>query len=140
MADATTSQTIQDGGRNLIMKFTNISDSTGQSAATLIDVSGLNTNPPTGASCSRIVIQRIWFSNVGMGWKLHWNASSNVFICQAPKDWADTWDFTDSSKDLSGIPNNAGSGVNGDLLITTNDHTSGDTYSIVFWALKHYSS
>ena len=140
MADATTSQTIQDGGRNLIMKFTNVSDGTGQSAATLVDGSGLNANPTTGAACSRIVLQRMWFSNVGMGFKLFWNASTNMFIAQAPKDWTDTWDFTSSSEDLSGIPNNAGSGINGDLLITTNDHTDGDTYSVVIWALKHYSS
>ena len=140
MADAVTSQTIEDGGKNLVMKFTNISDGTGESAVAKIDVSALDSNPSTGASCSRVVLQRIWFSNVGMGFSLYWNATSNMFICQAPKDWADTWDFTDSSITLPGIPNNAGSGVNGDLLITTNDHTSGDTYSIVIWALKHYSS
>jgi len=140
MADAVTSQTIEDGGKNLVMKFTNISDGTGESAVAKIDVSALDSNPSTGASCSRVVLQRIWFSNVGMGFSLYWNATSNMFICQAPKDWADTWDFTDSSITLPGIPNNAGSGVNGDLLLTTNDHTSGDTYSVIVWALKHYSS
>ena len=141
MADAVTSQTILDsGGRDLVMKFTNISDGTGESAVAKIDVSALNTEPSTGASCSRVVLQRIWFSNIGMGFKLYWNATTNMFICQAPKDWSDTWDFTDSSITLPGIPNNAGSGVNGDLLLTTNDHTSGDTYSVVVWALKHYSS
>ena len=140
MADAVTSQTIEDGGKNLVMKFTNISDGTGESAVAKIDVSALDSNPSTGASCSRVVLQRIWFSNVGMGFKLYWNATTNVFICQAPKDWTDTWDFTDSSITLPGIPNNAGGGVNGDLLLTTNDHTSGDTYSIIVWANKHYSS
>ena len=30
MADAVTSQTIEDGGKNLVMKFTNISDGTGE--------------------------------------------------------------------------------------------------------------
>jgi len=140
MADAVTSQTIEDGGKNLVMKFTNISDGTGESAVAKIDVSALNTEPSTGASCSRVVLQRIWFSNIGMGFKLYWNATTNMFICQAPKDWSDTWDFTDSSITLPGIPNNAGSGINGDLLLTTNDHTSGDTYSVVVWALKHYSS
>jgi len=63
-----------------------------------------------------------------------------VFICQAPKDWSDTWDFSESSQVLPGIPNNAGSGITGDLLLTTNDHTSGDTYSIVIWATKGYSN
>ena len=140
MADAVTSQTIEDGGKNLVMKFTNISDGTGESAVAKIDVSALNSEPSTGSSCSRVVLQRIWFSNIGMGFKLYWNATTNMFICQAPKDWSDTWDFTDSSITLPGIPNNAGSGINGDLLLTTNDHTSGDTYSVVVWALKHYSS
>jgi hypothetical protein len=140
MADAVTSQTIEDGGKNLVMKFTNISDGTGESAVAKIDVSAVDTEPSTGAACSRVTLQRIWFSNIGMGFKLHWKATSNMFICQAPKDWSDTWDFTDSSITLPGIPNNAGGGVNGDLLLTTNDHTSGDTYSVVVWALKHYSS
>ena len=39
---------------------------------------------------------------------------------------------------LPGIPNNAGSGVNGDLLLTTVGHSSGDAYSIVIWATKGY--
>ena len=138
MADAVTSQTIEDGGKNLIMKFTNISDGTGESAVAKVDVSALNSNPTTGAACSRVSIQRIWFSNIGMGFSLYWNATSNIFICQAPKDWSDTWDFSMGNEGKSGIPNNAGSGVNGDLLLTTNDHTSGDTYSIMIWAHKHY--
>jgi hypothetical protein len=141
MADAVTSQTILDnGGRDLVMKFTNISDGTGESNVAKIDVSALTSSAITGQSCNRVVIQRLWFSNVGMGWKLYWNADSNMFICQAPKDWTDTWDFTDSSQTLPGIPNNAGSGVDGDLLLTTNDHTSGDTYSIVIWATKGYTN
>jgi hypothetical protein len=141
MADAVTSQTILDnGGRDLVMKFTNISDGTGESNVAKIDVSALTSSAITGQSCNRVVIQRLWFSNVGMGWKLYWNADSNMFICQAPKDWTDTWDFTDSSQTLPGISNNAGTGVDGDLLLTTNDHTSGDTYSIVIWATKGYTN
>ena len=140
MADAVTSQTIlDDGGKNLIMKFTNISDGTGESAVAKIDVSALTKSAVTGQACSRVVLNKIWFSNVGMGFSLYWNASSNQFIMQAPKDWTDTWDFTQSSQNLPGIPNNAGTGINGDLLLTTNDHTSGDTYSIVIWANKGYA-
>ena len=140
MADAVTSQTIlDDGGKNLIMKFTNISDGTGESAVAKIDVSALTSSAITGQACNRVVLNKIWFSNVGMGFSLYWNATSNMFICQAPKDWTDTWDFTQSSQNLPGIPNNAGTGITGDLLLTTNDHTSGDTYSIVIWANKGYA-
>ena len=141
MADAVTSQTIlEDGGRDLVMKFTNISDGTGESAVAKIDVSGLTVSAITKQACNRVVIQKLWFSNIGMGFSLYWNATSNMFICQAPKDWSDTWDFSDSSQTLPGISNNAGGGVNGDLLLTTNDHSSGDTYSIVIWATKSYSN
>ena len=138
MADAITSQTIEDGGKNLIVKITNISDGTGESDVAKIDVSALNANPTTGVACSRVSIQRIWFSNVGMGFKLLWNASTNKFIFQAPADWPDTWDFSMGNEGKSGIPNNAGSGVNGDLLLTTVGHTDGDSYSVVIWAHKHY--
>ena len=39
MADAVTSQTIIDGERNCVMKFTNVSDGTGESAVAKVDVS-----------------------------------------------------------------------------------------------------
>jgi hypothetical protein len=138
MADAVTSQTIEDGGKNLIVKITNISDGTGESAVAKIDVSALNSNPTTGAACSRVSIQRVWFSNIGMGFKLFWKASSNQFIFEAPADFSDTWDFSMGNEGKSGIPNNAGTGVNGDLLLTTVNHTDGDTYSAIIWAHKHY--
>ena len=44
MADAVTSQTIVDGDKHVVMKFTNVSDGTGESAVTKVDVSGLATN------------------------------------------------------------------------------------------------
>lgn len=70
MADAVTSQTIVDGGKNLVLKITNISDGTGETEVAKVDVSALENDPITGNACSRIVLQRIWFSNVGMGFKL----------------------------------------------------------------------
>ena len=39
MADAVTTQTIIDGERNCVMKFTNVSDGTGESAVAKVDVS-----------------------------------------------------------------------------------------------------
>ena len=51
MADAVTSQTIIDGERNCVMKFTNVSDGSGESAVAKVDVSALATNS-RGVSCS----------------------------------------------------------------------------------------
>ena len=44
MADAVTTQVLEDGERLYIAKFTDISDGTGESAVLKIDVSTLNPN------------------------------------------------------------------------------------------------
>ena len=44
MADTVTSQTIQDGERRAVMRFTNVSDGTGESAVKKVDVSALAKN------------------------------------------------------------------------------------------------
>ena len=41
MADAVTSQTIIDGPKTAVLKFTNVSDGTGESAVKKVDVSAL---------------------------------------------------------------------------------------------------
>jgi hypothetical protein len=45
MADAVTSQTFIDGPKTVVMKFTNISDGTGESGVTKVDVSACNRCP-----------------------------------------------------------------------------------------------
>ena len=55
MADAVTSQTIQDGERKAVLKFTNASDGTGESAVKKVDVSALTSNS-AGLSCSAVTI------------------------------------------------------------------------------------
>ena len=39
---------------------------------------------------------------------------------------------------FGGIPNNAGSGITGDIDLTTVGHSSGDTYSIILVLNKTY--
>lgn len=58
MADAVTTQTIQDGPSTAIFRFTNVSDGTGESAVAKIDVSALSKDPMTGASCTGVTIQK----------------------------------------------------------------------------------
>ena len=126
MADAVTSQTIQDGERNCIMKFTNVSDGTGESAVAKVDVSALAANA-AGVSCSEVRVMRVSHAIVGMSVQLFLNASSNVLLIELAESSNGHMDF----KDFGGIPNNAGSGKNGDILFTTKGHSSGDTYSII---------
>jgi len=134
MADAVTSQTIIDGERNCVMKFTNVSDGTGESAVAKVDVSALASNS-VGTACSEVRVMRISHAIVGMSVQLFLNATSNVLLVELAESSNGHMDF----KDFGGLPNNAGSGKNGDILFTTKGHSSGDTYSIVLEMVKVYS-
>ena len=134
MADAVTTQTIIDGERNCVMKFTNVSDGSGESAVAKVDVSALAANA-NGTACSEVRIMRVSHAIVGMSVQLFFNASTNVLAMELAESSNGHMDF----KDFGGIPNNAGSGKNGDILFTTKGHSSGDTYSITLEMAKVYS-
>ena len=133
MADAVTTQTIIDGERNCVMKFTNVSDGSGESAVAKVDVSALAANA-NGTACSEVRIMRVSHAIVGMSVQLFFNASTNVLAMELAESSNGHMDF----KDFGGIPNNAGSGKNGDILFTTKVHSSGDTYSITLEMTKVY--
>ena len=78
MADAVATQTIQDDGNTAIFRFSNVSDGSGESAVTKIDVSALAVDPMTGAACTKVSIQKIYYSTIGMGVKIFFDASSDV--------------------------------------------------------------
>ena len=134
MADAVTSQTIIDGERNCVMKFTNVSDGTGESAVAKVDVSALAANA-AGVSCSEVRVMRISHAIVGMSVQVFLDASSNVLLMELAESSNGHMDF----RDFGGLPNNAGSRKNGDILFTTKGHSSGDTYSITLEMVKVYS-
>ena len=134
MADAVTSQTIIDGERNCVMKFTNVSDGTGESAVAKVDVSALASNS-AGIACSEVRVMRVSHAIVGMSVQLFLDATSNVLLMELAESSNGHMDF----KDFGGLPNNAGSGKTGDILFTTKGHSSGDTYSIVLEMVKVYS-
>jgi len=134
MADTVTSQTIEDGPRTAIFAFTNVSDGTGASAVTKIHVSSLSKDPASDASCTRAQIECIWYSTIGMGVEILFDATTDVLAWELPADYSDSLDFSE----FVGIPNNAGSGKTGDINFTTVGHTSGDSYSIVMKVKKSY--
>jgi|TARA_R100001143_G_C3290153_1_gene100806 hypothetical protein len=134
MADAVTSQTIADGERNAVMKFTNVSDGTGESAVVKVDVSALASNN-RGVACSEVRIMQVRFALVGMSVQLFFDATANVLAFELAESSNGNLEFDE----FGGIPNNSGSGKTGDILFTTIGHTSGDTYMIVLEMVKVYS-
>ena len=135
MADAVTSQTILDGERLFIAKFTNISDSTGETGVIKIDVSTLNPNA-FGLACNGVKINKIWATTHGMEVRILFDATADTFAWMIPQNTNYLMDFSM----FGGIPSNAGAGVTGDVLFTTLDASNGDMYSIVMECIKTYAS
>ena len=133
MADTVTSQTIQDGEKVAVLKFTNEYDGTGESSVKKVDVSALTTNS-AGESCTSVSISRIYWATRGMAVDIEFDATTNVIAIPLPAD-----STGDEYYDIfTGIPNNAGSGVTGDIDFTTVGHSSGDAYSIILVLNKNY--
>ena len=133
MADAVTSQTIQDGERKAVLKFTNISDGTGEAAVKKIDVSALSANS-AGAACTEVAVAKIWWQCVGMGVELLNDADADTLIIGLSPDSNGYHDYSD----FSGIPNNAGDGKTGDVMFTTIGASNTDTYTVIIEVLKSY--
>ena len=135
MADAVASQTLLDGERLFIAKFTNISDGTGESAVTKIDVSTLARNS-FNLACNGVKINKIWATTHGMEVRILWDASTDVFAWLVPQNTNYLLDFSS----FGGLQNNGGTGVTGNVLFTTADASAGDMYSIVLECIKTYAS
>ena len=135
MADAVTSQTILDGERLFIGKFTNISDGTGEVGALKIDVSTLSPNA-SGLACNGVKINKIWAQTYGMGVDILWDADTDLICETIPENQFYLMDYSS----FGGLPNNAGTGKTGDVLFTTVGAAGGDRYTIVIEGIKTYAS
>lgn len=122
MADAVATQVLQDGTYHMVVKLTNVSDGTGESAVKKVDASDY--------SASAFRIEKIDYSTVGMAVRLLWDATTDVVAWAIPQDVIGRHCFSPA------LTNDAGTGVTGDILLTTVGHTTGDSYSIVLHLTK----
>ncbi len=134
MADAVTSQTLADGPKYAVIKFTNVSDGTGESAVTKVDVSALASSAD-GDTCSGVVIERIWWQCIGMKVQILWDATSDQFCIELGENQSGNHDYTI----FGGLTNNAGAGKNGDIKFTTVGATAADTYTVILYLRKQFS-
>ena len=125
MADAVTTSTIIDGAKNLVMKFTNVSDGTGESSVTKVDVSA--------HSCDRVQIMEIMYDvHPPMAVRMIWGNTGTVNTI-ADLQGSNTLNF----RRFGGIkyPTGATSGILPDIAFTTRFQAGGGTtnsgYTIV---------
>ncbi len=127
MADTVASQTLIDGSRNAVMKFTNISDGTGETSVKKVDVSTLSGAPTT------VKINRVTYMTHGIGVQILWDATANVQAMRLPQDESGSVDLFK----FGGVLNNAGAGRTGDILFTTTETAlAGDGYTIILEMVK----
>lgn len=131
MADAVTSQTLQDGVKYAVMHFTNVSDGTGESAVTKVDVSTL-TARKDGKIPTAVAIEKIIYICSGMVVRVLWDATADVVATTL--DGYGTQDFSTTGP----LVNNSGAGKTGDIQFTTVGHSSGDSYAITMKLRKSY--
>jgi hypothetical protein len=133
MADAVTTQTLLDGDRLVIQKFTNISDGTGETAVNKVIVANLAKNQ-FGAACTGVKINRIWSAAHGMEVRVLWDATTDILAWAVTSNGPYLMDFSS----FGGISNNSGTGKTGNIAFSTHDQTAGDMYTIVLECIKTY--
>lgn len=127
MADALTTQHY-DGARNYTIKLVDISDGTGLSLVKVVDVTTMNPNPGV-----HLKVRKIQYTIHSGAVILYWEATTNVPIVFL----AEGTDMLDFSKVYAGgYPNNAGTGVTGNILLSTVAFAANSGFSVELELLK----
>ena len=134
MADAVASQIIVDGPSFVAIKLTNISDGTGETAVTKVDVSALEADSRTGLSCTDVNIERIWWQCIVMKVRILFDADTDVMAIELGENQSGNHDYSV----FGGLTNNAGTGKTGDVKFTTVGASSGDTYTVILYLRKKF--
>ena len=135
MADVVTSQTLVDTtGTKTVMKFTNISDGSGETLVTKMDSSELTFMTEDGTKS----LAKIWWAinttNGKSGVELLW-AGSGTSSANATIGFFSGTGYHDYFTSGNSIPNNAtltaSTSPAGDVLLSTKGFVSGDNYTII---------
>ena len=136
MANTVASQTILDGERSAIMKFTFQCDGSGNETKVLkVDVSTLNPSA-AGKTCNSVAIQKVYGTTHGLEVEIYWDATTDLLCWGVPQNSTYAMDFSS----FGGLTNNAGAGKTGDVLFSTLDATAGDFYTVTLEMVKGYAS
>jgi len=117
------------GFRRVVIQCLNYSDGTDESDAIKLDISELQT--VNGSVPNRTVIEKIQYKTHGMEVDIEWDRAPNKLIARLPagEDGCIDWRHQGGNVDPS-------DGINdgtGDIIFTTRDADSGDTYDITLW-------
>mgnify|MGYP001576708062 CR=1 FL=1 len=128
MANTITKQTIADGELNLVVKVHLTSDGS-EETATAIIVAG--DYSPAFTNC-RLLRLYVAIASASLQGKLLWDAAADVpIVALAPNSFYDAdW------SEFGGLPNDAGAGKTGNVLLTTLGLASGDELTLILYLRK----
>ena len=135
MADVVTSQTIVDtSGTKTVMKFTNISDGSGETLVTKMDASALTFMTEDANRTLAKIYWAINTTNGKSGVEISW-AGSGTSKADATIGFFSGTGFHDYFIAGNSIPNNATltaeTSPAGDILLSTKGFVAGDNYTII---------
>src|SRR5262245_47777410 len=116
MADSVTTQVLYESASDYVVKFTSISDGTGETDVNKIDVSALSPG------CAEVDILKIVFATDGMAVRIEFDATADAPALLIPSNQNGVIDFTKSPP--GGLRNGAGAGKSGDVFFTTFGHSA----------------
>ena len=117
MATTPTVKVIQNGSRVLVLEVEYVYVDAEVAAAVVVDVSAY--------SCTRVAIRCVKSSLAGHVGRLEWDATANTLALALPDG-----DFEFCATRNGPILNNAGTGITGDLVLTTLGLAAGEAGTI----------
>lgn len=127
MADTVDKRIVNDGPRNHIVRLTNLSDGTGESAVVKIDISTLAM--ADGRVPGRMAIDEIQYSIQGFtAVRLFFDADTDDEIAILSGDGTKVFP--------GGLTDPLTAGATGDVILTTEGEAAGATYDITIVARK----
>lgn len=118
MANTVTSQTLLDGSKRSVIKWYLASDGASGELTDQVIFDASAMTPATTDS----TIERIRGYLVGFSGLVEFDATADVAALVLPTD--DQFDFDFTNEVTNGLPNNAGDGKTGDILLTTTGFTA----------------
>ena len=131
MTNSVTTQILEEGPRNVIVKIAGVLDTSDYSLNTAIDISTLNQGG-IGPTPTQLRIDHIDYSiSDQIEVQLWWDATTDVIILPiAGRGRMTFWNF-------GGLTNNAGAGKTGNINIKTTGYSSGtQVFSVILEMVK----
>lgn len=128
MPDQVETQIIQDAAVNALLLFTNVSDGSGETAATKVNASALNGAP------THLRIMKIRYATAGMAVRILWDGPTSKTAWVLPADHAEELCF----EDIGGLQNKVAlADATGNINFTTIGADANDSYSVLLWIKKN---